>query len=113
MFGKPSALAIAKLYSIIPEGHRRLRICSLELVYMLADENPMVVSNCAAAILEINRVRAGSNLCAQTSLLLLPWMNAVFTTRLSLVSNQFARRTLAIRTGEVRRMRLCVFDLVV
>jgi hypothetical protein len=54
---KTVSLAIAKLYSIIPEAIETADLFT-GLVYMLADDNPMVISNCTAAILEINRVRA-------------------------------------------------------
>jgi hypothetical protein len=53
---KTVALAIAKLYSIIPEAIETADLFT-GLVYMLGDDTPMVVSNCTAAILEINRMR--------------------------------------------------------
>jgi AP-1 complex subunit beta-1 len=53
---KTAALAVAKLYNIIPETVEDSRILSI-LVKMIYDENPMVVSNTIASILEINEQR--------------------------------------------------------
>ena len=53
---KTVALAVAKLYSIIPDTVENAGLFDL-LIRMLEDENPMVVSNTTAAILEINQLR--------------------------------------------------------
>jgi vesicle coat complex subunit len=54
---KTAAMAVAKLYDIIPETieNSQLSSCLLEL---LSDENPMVVSNAATSLFEINERRA-------------------------------------------------------
>ena len=53
---KTAALAVAKLYDIIPESVENSHILQT-LVKMISDENPMVVSNAIAAIFEINEHR--------------------------------------------------------
>lgn len=53
---KTVVLAVAKLYSIIPDIVENAGLFEL-LIQKLEDENPMVVSNTTAAILEINQLR--------------------------------------------------------
>ena len=53
---KTAALAVAKLYEIIPESVENAQIFPI-LTKMLFDENPMVISNTIASIFEINEHR--------------------------------------------------------
>ena len=53
---KTAVLSVAKLYEIIPDAVENANIFE-ELIQMLNDENPMVVSNTTAALLEINERR--------------------------------------------------------
>ena len=53
---KTAAFGVAKLYDVIPEAIENAQIFN-ELISMLSDENPMVVSNTTAAICEINDKR--------------------------------------------------------
>ena len=50
---KTAALAVAKLYEILPESVENAQIFPV-LLKLLNDENPMVVSNTTAALFEIN-----------------------------------------------------------
>lgn len=54
---KTAALAVAKLYEIIPESVENTDLLNI-LLTLLKDDNPMVVSNSAAALIEINEHRA-------------------------------------------------------
>ena len=54
---KTAVLAIAKLFEIIPESVENSGVFSI-LIKLLKDENPLVVSNSAAAICEINSKRS-------------------------------------------------------
>lgn len=54
---KTAALAVAKLYDVIPESVENSNILS-NLLQGLKDENPMVISNTITALLEINERRA-------------------------------------------------------
>lgn len=54
---KTAALAVSKLYDVIPEAVENSQLLS-DLVKCLNDENPMVVSNTTVALLEINERRA-------------------------------------------------------
>jgi hypothetical protein len=56
---KTAAFGVAKLYDIIPEIVESSQLFK-ELIELLNDENPMVVSNTAAAIFEINERRTES-----------------------------------------------------
>lgn len=53
---KTAALAVSKLYEIIPESVENSDLLNI-LLKLLNDENPMVVSNAASALLEINEHR--------------------------------------------------------
>lgn len=53
---KTAAFGVSKLYDIIPEAVENASLFS-ELLSLLSDENPMVVSNTASAIFEINEKR--------------------------------------------------------
>ncbi|OHT07868.1 Adaptin N terminal region family protein [Tritrichomonas foetus] len=53
---KTAALCVAKLYDIIPEAIDNANIYEL-LFNLLSDSNPLVISNAAAAIMEINSKR--------------------------------------------------------
>jgi len=54
---KTAAIAVAKLYNIIPEIVENVGLLPM-LVKLLNDENPMVISNSTAALFEINERRA-------------------------------------------------------
>ena len=54
---KTAALAVAKIYDIIPEAVENAQILS-DLLKLLTDENPMVVSNTATSLFEINERRS-------------------------------------------------------
>ncbi|KAH0793568.1 Adaptin N terminal region family protein [Histomonas meleagridis] len=54
---KTAAISVVKLYEIIPEAIENSNIFP-ELIKLLHDENPMVVSNTTAALLEINEHRS-------------------------------------------------------
>ena len=53
---KTAALAVAKVYDVIPEEVENSGLFE-HLVKLMSDENPMVVSNTTAAIIEINEKR--------------------------------------------------------
>lgn len=53
---KTAAFGVAKLYDIIPEAVENAQLFT-ELVKLMQDDNPMVVSNTTAAICEINERR--------------------------------------------------------
>ena len=53
---KTAVMAVAKLYEVVPESVETSELLGL-LVSCLRDENPMVVSNTAAALFEINERR--------------------------------------------------------
>jgi len=53
---KTAALAVAKLYEVIPDTVENAQLFP-ELLKLLKDENPMVVSNATAALFEINERR--------------------------------------------------------
>ena len=54
---KTAALAVVKVYDTIPEAVENAELFKL-LINLMYDENPMVVSNTTAAILEINQKRS-------------------------------------------------------
>ncbi|KAH0789492.1 Adaptin N terminal region family protein [Histomonas meleagridis] len=54
---KTAAIAVAKLYDVIPESVENSELLSL-LQKLLYDENPMVVANTSVALLEINEKRS-------------------------------------------------------
>ena len=54
---KTAAIAVAKLYDVIPEAVENAQLLG-DLVECLNDENPMVVSNTTVALLEVNERRA-------------------------------------------------------
>jgi vesicle coat complex subunit len=53
---KTASFGVSKLYDIIPDGVENARLFD-ELLSLLNDDNPMVVANTTAAILEINERR--------------------------------------------------------
>ncbi|OHS95058.1 Adaptin N terminal region family protein [Tritrichomonas foetus] len=53
---KTAALAVAKIYSVIPETVETAGILT-KLLTLISDENPMVISNAATALFEINDMR--------------------------------------------------------
>ncbi|OHT14265.1 Adaptin N terminal region family protein [Tritrichomonas foetus] len=53
---KTAAFGVAKLYDVIPEAVENAQLFD-DLLKLLSDENPMVVSNTTAAIFEINEHR--------------------------------------------------------
>ena len=53
---KTAAFGVAKLYDVIPEAVENAKLFD-DLLRLLHDENPMVVSNTTAAIFEINERR--------------------------------------------------------
>ncbi|OHT01974.1 Adaptin N terminal region family protein [Tritrichomonas foetus] len=54
---KTAAMAVSKIYDIIPEAVENAQILS-DLLELLNDENPMVVSNTTASLFEINERRS-------------------------------------------------------
>lgn len=54
---KTAAIAVSKLYDIIPEAVENAQLLT-ELLELLCDENPMVVSNTTASLFEINERRS-------------------------------------------------------
>lgn len=54
---KTAALAVAKVYDVIPEEVENSGLFE-HLIQLMVDENPMVVSNTTAAIIEINEKRS-------------------------------------------------------
>ena len=54
---KTAAMAVSKLYDIIPEAVENASILS-DLLELLHDENPMVVSNATASLFEVNERRS-------------------------------------------------------
>ncbi|OHT06477.1 Adaptin N terminal region family protein [Tritrichomonas foetus] len=54
---KTAALGVSKLYDVIPETVENAQLFD-DLLKLLSDENPMVVSNTTAAIFEINERRS-------------------------------------------------------
>lgn len=54
---KTAAMAVSKIYDIIPEAVENASILS-DLLELLHDENPMVVSNATASLFEVNERRS-------------------------------------------------------
>jgi vesicle coat complex subunit len=72
---KTVAFGVSKLYDIIPEAVENSQLFS-ELVLLLQDENPMVVANTTASILEVNDRRTAP-IFQLSSATLAPFLNAV------------------------------------
>lgn len=74
---KTAAFGVAKLYDVIPEAVENAKLFD-DLLRLLHDENPMVVSNTAAAIFEINERRTAPifELNADT---VAPFLSAIVT----------------------------------
>lgn len=74
---KTAAFGVSKLYDIIPEAVENASLFT-DLLSLLHDENPMVVSNTAAAIFEINEKRT-SPIFQLNSDTIAPLLNAIIS----------------------------------